>query len=127
MEVYEKRYEDLVKYSNIYDPRTFQSNGNGFARGLDVFWRDNKSIQNLDYWVSYSYLQTERDYQDYPGAFAPPFSSAHNFSVVTKKFIDEIKSQVGLTYSFASTRSYHDPNQNNFYVIITLIDNISYQ
>lgn len=114
IEGYEKRYEDLTRFANIYDPSTYAYNGSGHARGVDLFWRDSKTIKNLDYWISYSYLQTERNYRDFPGTFTPAFASAHNFSVVTKKFIDQIKSQVGLTYSFASPRAYNDLNSEQF-------------
>lgn len=114
VELYEKQYQDLTKYANVYDLTTFQQNGDGFARGIDLFWRDNKTFDRMDYWVSYSFLQTERDFQDFPGSFTPAFASAHNFSVVTKKFIEEIKSQIGMTYSFASSRPYHDPNSESY-------------
>ncbi|MEQ9008271.1 MAG: hypothetical protein RLP12_10335, partial [Ekhidna sp.] len=114
IEAYEKRYDELLKYQNIYDANTFQFDGNGYARGLDFFWRDSRTFKNTDYWISYSFLQTERTYKDYPGSFTPSFASAHNFSFVMKKFIDEIKSQVGLTYSLASGRPYNDLNSEQF-------------
>lgn len=113
-ELYEKRYNQLTKYSNLFDSRTFTYDGKGYARGVDLFWRDSKTFKNTDYWVSYSFLRTERDYQNYPGSFTPPFASNHNFSMVVKKFFDPIKSQVGLTYSVASPRTYHDPNRDSF-------------
>lgn len=116
VEAYEKHYEQLVRYDQIFDPSTYAFNGKGFARGVDLFWRDNKSFKNTDYWVSYSYLDTEREYQDYPGSFTPTFASQHNFSFVVKKMVDEIKSQVGFTYAFASGRTYDDPNENGFLV-----------
>ncbi|MEQ6166250.1 carboxypeptidase-like regulatory domain-containing protein [Ekhidna sp. MALMAid0563] len=114
IEAYEKRYDQLVKYDQLFDPSTYSSIGNGYARGVDLFWRDNKTFDNTDYWVSYSYLDTEREFRDFPGAFTPTFASSHNFSFVVKKFIDEIKSQFGLTYSFASGRTYNDLNAEGF-------------
>ncbi len=114
VEAYEKRYEDLVRYAHLYDPRTYAFDGEGYARGIDVFWRDAQTFKNTDYWVSYSFLDTERQYQDFPGAFAPAFASAHNLSIVMKRFITDIKSQIGFTYSMASPRAYHDPNTDQF-------------
>ncbi|MEM7298186.1 MAG: TonB-dependent receptor, partial [Bacteroidota bacterium] len=114
IEAYEKQYDRLVKYENIFDPTTFSSNGNGFARGIDLFWRDSKTIKNTDYWISYSYLNTERDYQDFPASVRPAFASTHNFSFVMKRFIEEIDSQVGLTYSYGSARPYNDLNSEEF-------------
>ncbi|SDE63782.1 hypothetical protein SAMN05421636_106217 [Pricia antarctica] len=61
-EAYYKEYGSLVKY-NTKIPRidsNFNNFGTGYASGLDIFWTDNKSIKNLDYWVSYGYLDTQR-------------------------------------------------------------------
>jgi len=112
-ELYYKRYSKLIKYFNG-DPTQLNNTGSGFARGFELFWRDSKSLRNLDYWISYSYLDTERDYLNYPVASTPSFASRHNFSVVGKRFISEIKSQVGITYSYSSPRTYHDPNKETF-------------
>ncbi|MEM6641547.1 MAG: TonB-dependent receptor [Bacteroidota bacterium] len=114
IEAYEKRYSDLAQFQDINNTASYQYRGDGHARGIELFWRDRKSIKNLDYWVSYSFLDTERTYRNYPGAYTPPFASSHNFSVVTKKFIDQLKSQVGVTYSFASARTYNDRNSERF-------------
>ncbi|MBS1978810.1 MAG: TonB-dependent receptor [Bacteroidetes bacterium] len=110
VEAYYKRYSNLIKFNNG-DPGLINNAGYGYARGFEVFWRDNKSLRNVDYWVSYSYLDTQRDYMNYPMAAVPTFASAHNLSVVYKHFIKAVKSQVGLTYSYASPRTYYNPNQ----------------
>lgn len=115
-ETYYKKYSDLVKYDT--DFTTFETNfnnsGSGYAKGLDLFFRDNKSIKNIDYWVSYSLLDTKRDYKNFPTAAQPNFANTHNLSVVGKYWIDSWKSQVGLSYNFASGRSYTDPNLIGF-------------
>ncbi len=114
VEIYRKDYSDLTRYSDEFTPSSFSFDGDGFAEGLDLFWRDSRTFKNTDYWVSYSYLNSERHYRDYPGSFRPPFVSNHNFSVVAKRFIQSIKSQLGLTYSFASQRRYNDLNEDVF-------------
>lgn len=114
IEAYEKRYGQLARYSDLSDLATYRFDGNGHARGVDLFWRDTQTFKNTDYWISYSYLDTERLYQDFPDAHTPSFASTHNFSVVVKKFINSIKSQVGCTYSFASPRTFNDPNNDQF-------------
>ena len=114
VETYYKQYSDLVKYTNQYDPTTFTNNGSGYAKGLDIFWRDNKTVRGLDYWISYSYIDTERDYQDFPVKAVPSFSSNHNLSIVGKYFVRSIRTQVGATYSFASARQYNNPNLSEF-------------
>ncbi len=113
VETYYKRYFDLVKYVNA-DPNTLENTGDGFAKGFELFWRDNRSLKNVDYWISYSYLDTERNYLDFPVSSTPNFASRHNFSAVYKHFFTRLKSQLGLTYSFSSPRTYNDPNTTGF-------------
>ncbi|CAM1339627.1 TonB-dependent receptor [Tenacibaculum aestuarii] len=116
IEGYYKKYQDLVKYDTDFaQPNSNYSNlGEGFSKGIDVFWRDNKNIKNTDYWVSYSLLDTKRDYKNYTTKATPNFASKHNVSVVAKHWIADWKSQVGMSYSFASGRSYTDPNTSGF-------------
>lgn len=116
IEAYYKDYKDLIKFDTEFagSSSNFNNAGAGFAKGLDVFWRDNKSIKNTDYWVSYSYLDTERDYKNYPITARPSFASKHNLSVVTKHWIEKWKSQIGFSYNYASGRNYTNPNEPGF-------------
>lgn len=117
IEGYYKQYDNLVKFDaqDIYNPAAYSNAGNGYAKGIDVFWRDNKSFKGTDYWISYSYLDTERDYLDFPESAAPSFASSHNVSLVYKKFFQSIKSMIGATYSYTSGRQYHNPNLEGFH------------
>lgn len=115
-EAYFKNYNDLVKYNDnqaIYTSN-YNNNGYGYAKGIDLFWRDNKTIKNLDYWISYSFIDSERDYKNYSKEVAPSFIANHNFSVVTKYWSDKLKSQISATYSFNSGRPYNNPNTTEF-------------
>jgi len=116
IEAYYKDYKDLVKYDSEIPNFTsnFTNNGSAFAKGIDVFWRQNGQIKNTDYWISYSYLDTERDFKNYPTKATPNFASAHNFSFVAKHWVEKWKSQLGLTYNFASGRTYTNPNEPGF-------------
>lgn len=115
-EVYRKEYSDLITFDGEIESfqTTFQNNGNGYAQGFDLFFRDNESIKNVDYWVSYSYLDSERLYRNYPTRATPNFANAHNLSVVAKYWIEDWKSQIGASYGYASGRTYTDPNQPGF-------------
>jgi len=115
IEAYYKKYLNLVKYDSLYlpDASSYNNNGQGYAKGLDIFWRDN-SIPNIDYWISYSYIDTQRDYKDYSTTATPYFVSDHNLSVVYKHFFPKISSQVGITYKFASGRPYYNPESADF-------------
>ncbi len=115
-EAYYKDYNHLVKYDTefaLFDSN-YSSNGYGFARGIDLFWRDGKTLKNIDYWVSYSFLDTKRDYLNYPSKAQPNFANTHNLSIVGKYWISDLRSQVGFSYSFASGRPYTNPNGQGF-------------
>ena len=115
-EVYYKSYDNLVKYdtqSPVYNSN-FNNSGTGYAKGLELFWRDNKNIKNLEYWISYSYIDTERDYANFPKQATPSFVADHTLSVVTKHWIQEWRSQIGATYTFSSGRPYNNPNETVF-------------
>jgi len=116
VESYLKQYKDLVKYEEPYsiDPSDYNNQGKGYAGGLDLFWRDSESLRGVDYWISYSYLNTSRDYKDFPHSVAPHYASAHNLSLVYKHFIESLRTFAGFTYSYASARPYNDKNSNQF-------------
>lgn len=113
VETYYKKYADLVKFGNV-EQTIINNTGNGFARGAEVFWRDSKTVKNVDYWVSYSFLDTKRNYLNYPYEAMPTYASKHNFSFVYKHFINKLKSQVGVTYSYGSARPYNNLNSQKF-------------
>lgn len=115
-EIYYKDYSDLVKYdtSSAQFNSVFNNNGIGYAKGLDVFWRDGKSFKYLEYWVSYSYIDTKRDYKNYTAEVTPSFVADHSLSLVGKYWIDKWKSQLSITNSFTTGRPYNNPNEATF-------------
>lgn len=108
-EVYYKKYDDLIKtgFSNG-DGTAINNNGFGDAKGFEFFWRDKKSIKNFDYWVSYSYLDTKRDFLNFPYAITPNFAARHTANLVVKKFVMPIKTQFNMAYNYASSRPYYN-------------------
>ena len=115
-EVYRKTYSNLVTFdtSMPLPTSTYGNGGSGYAQGVDVFYRNNGGIKNLDYWVSYSFLDTERKYRNFPEQATPTFGQPHNFSLVGKYWMEDWKSQLGFSYQFASGRPYTDRNQPGF-------------
>lgn len=108
-EAFYKKYDDLVKsYPINYNFYNYNNYGSGYAKGIEFFWRDKQSIKNFDYWISYSYLDTKRDYLNYPKKLRPDFAANHTVSVVTKRFFTKIKTGFNLTYSWASGRPYYN-------------------
>lgn len=115
-ELYYKDYKDLVKLTGgeFYLPTSYNNSGSGYAAGLDLFWRDKKSIKNGDYWISYSYVDTKRDYRNFPVEATPTFASKHNLSVVYKHWFGGLRSLAGLNFKYSSPRVYNDPNSAIF-------------
>lgn len=113
VETYYKKYSSLVKYING-DSSLLNNAGSGYAKGIELFWRDNRSLPKTDYWISYSYLDTKRDYLNFLYRAAPSFASRHNLSVVYKYFVQSINSQLGFTYSYTTGRPYNNPNSDKF-------------
>ncbi|MFP9117648.1 TonB-dependent receptor [Flavobacterium sp. RNTU_13] len=115
-EAYYKDYHSFVKYNTptAQYNSLYNNNGYGFAKGIDLFYRDSKTIKNLDYWISYSYIDSKRDYKNYSASVTPSFIAKHNFSIVTKYWISDLRSQLGVTHSYNSGRPYDDPNQAVF-------------
>lgn len=115
-ELFYKDYENLVKYNTDLPQynSVYNNNGSGFAKGLDIFWRDSKAIKSLDYWVSYSYIDSKRDYKNYTASVTPGFVAKHTLSVVGKYWIDDLRSQLSVTNSFATGRPYNNPNETLF-------------
>ncbi len=116
IEAYYKDYEKLVKYDYLNSPETdsYNNGGHGMARGIDIFWRDKKTFKNSDYWISYSFIDTKRNYENYEEPATPTFVSTHNLSAVFKYWISKLNTQVCITYKYASGRPYYNPNNDNF-------------
>ena len=114
VEAYYKKYDDLIKtvpLPNYYS--TYNNSGTGYAKGFELFWRDKKTFKNLDYWISYSYLDTKRNYLNYTEQLTPNFAAKHTASIVTKRFFTSIKTGFNFTYTYATGRPYYNFMLNN--------------
>ena len=125
-EAFYKKYDQLIKTSssgsssvnNAYAQFADNSNGSGFAKGIELFWRDKKTFKSIDYWVTYSYLDSKRDFLNYPFSLTPNFASKHTINAVAKKFVMDWKTGFNLSYTYAKGRPYYDiisqNGQNSF-------------
>ena len=111
VEIFYKQYKSLLTYPNndLFD---IKNNGSGYANGFEMFWRDKHSIKNLDYWISYSFLDTKRQYLDYPSQVQPSFTAKHTASLVAKRFINAFSTYFSATYTYASGRPYYNLNRD---------------
>lgn len=105
-ELFYKKYDDLVK-----TVPALTNNGYGYAQGAEVLWRDKKTLPKIDYWVAYSFLNTKRDFLNYPFAVQPSFAATHTVSVVAKKYFSTLRTSFSASYMFATGRPYFNPNQ----------------
>lgn len=106
-EVYYKQYKDLIKTAPV-----LANNGNGYAQGIELFWRDKKSIKNLDYWITYTYLDTKRNFLNYPYSLRPSFAAPHTATVAIKKFFQDINTSVNVSWAIAAGRPYYNIGYN---------------
>ncbi|WP_353195253.1 TonB-dependent receptor [Parapedobacter defluvii] len=109
IESYYKNYRNLLTTS----PQ-IANNGHGYAGGVDIFWRDSKTVNGFDYWISYTWLQTERRFMDYPIRTTPTFAAPHTAHAVAKYFFHPIGLFIGSSYSVAAGRPYYNPNDPTF-------------
>ena len=116
IEGYYKKYDDLVtqEATDIPFVNNYDNTGFGYARGIDLFFRDKKSIKYADYWISYSFLDTKRKFLDYPEEVTPTFAAQHILSLVYKHYIPGINTQISGTYRYISGWPYYNPNNPQF-------------
>ncbi len=103
-QLFYKKYNQLVTTNNL----DTANGGTGYASGVEFFWRDKKTLKNFDYWVTYSYLDTKRQYLNFPYSITPNFAANHTANLVIKRFFTKMSTQLNANYSFATGRPYYD-------------------
>ncbi|MBD2752331.1 TonB-dependent receptor [Spirosoma validum] len=136
VETFYKNYAQLVREftGQPHDANPYRfpigrtdNSGNGYAQGFDIFWRDQKTIKGLDYWVTYSYVDSKRLFQQFAVAATPTFISNHNISLIGKRYFEKISTNMGLTYTISSGRPYYNPTNENFLADRTpMVNNLSF-
>lgn len=109
-ELYYKKYHDLIKTNSYGYTNAISNLGKGYAQGFEVFYRDKKTLKGIDFWISYSFIDTKREFLNYQKQVQPDFVATHTANFVFKKFW--IKKMFGIngTYTFATGRPYYNPN-----------------
>lgn len=109
IEPYYKKYSKLP----LLRDGDYVSEGHGWSKGLDVYV-ESTLIPHFRTTVSYSLNDNRRLYMDYPELSVPQYSTKHNFSVSEKYFIAPVNTYIGVSYSYASGRPYHNPNLSGY-------------
>ncbi|MDG5768293.1 TonB-dependent receptor [Balneolales bacterium ANBcel1] len=112
IEAYHKEYDKLATYrGSRFRYHDIAQTGSGSARGFDVLMRDTGSFTNTDFWISYSYIDSRRQFGGYESRVQPAFAPRHNGSLVVKRFITKLQSQPGLSLTLNDGYPYTDPGQ----------------
>ncbi len=110
-QVFYKNYISLLK-TDATNTNALSTSGEGYAQGFELFWRDKKTFKNFDYWITYSYLDTKRNYNNYPTTAMPTFAANHSGSVVLKKFWVKQMFGVNWSWNWSTGRPYYNPNNS---------------
>ena len=97
-----------------FQSENYTSDGDGFSYGAELFMRDKKTIKNGDFWISYSFLESKREYKNFTELSTPNFTSKHNLSVVYRHWVSSWRSLIGASYTYSSPRFYNNPNEKKF-------------
>jgi hypothetical protein len=109
LEGFYKQYKDLVRSI----PR-YENTGDGYAQGVELFFRDRKSLKWGDYWISYSFLDTRRLWRNYPVSAMPTFAARHNASLVFKYFFNKPQISANASFTVQTGRPYFNPENPEF-------------
>jgi len=110
-EAFYKGYDHLVTFEGLpRNPSNIEQNGEGYAQGFDLFYRDQKTFKNTDFWVTYSLVDTKRRFAQFQTSVQPGFAPRHNGSIVVKHFIPSLQSQLGSSFAINDGYMYTDPN-----------------
>lgn len=110
-ELYYKDYDRLALEevdANTEAP-FLTSNGYGYSKGIDLFFRDRTSFRNLEYQLAYTYNVCKRKYREYAELTTPQYATRHNAACVVKYALPRLRTIVSVTDRFSSGRPYHNP------------------
>lgn len=123
IEAFYKKYDSLVRTLDDYN-----NTGNGYAQGIELFFRDRKTLTWGDFWISYSYLDTRRLHRAFPQKAMPDFAAEHNASFVFKYFFSKKQISANLSYTVQTGRPYYNPGNPEFLADRTpMYNNLSVQ
>lgn len=110
-DLFYKRYTHLSTY-NLADgqPVAFGDLGYGTAKGVSLFWRNQWG--DLDYWLTYSYTDTQILSNNASFLHAPSYNSKHVFNMTAKYWFASLHSLWGMSFFIDSGATYYDQFYN---------------
>jgi hypothetical protein len=107
LDAYYKKYNNAITYSQgTMIPVDIKNEGNGYGWGADLFWKSN--FRTLEYWLTYSYNNTEKKYAYFPNKIDPGYASDHSFNITLKYWINSLRSLLGTNYNISSGTPYYN-------------------
>ncbi|WP_293302450.1 TonB-dependent receptor [Pedobacter sp. UBA4863] len=118
---YHKKYSDLTKittpffsgfqaYGPPLDIQSVKATGSGFANGFELFFKDKESVRYAEYFVSYSWVNTKRNFIDYAMFATPTFAPKHTLNANFQKFSNKLTWIFAVNYAYNHGRTYFNPN-----------------
>lgn len=111
MEAYYKNYSDLA----LTTGQQLSNQGEGFSRGLDLFYRERLLIKQGDIWISASFNDNKRKWGNINELSKTPFSPEYSLAVVYKHFFPKPSLGLAFTYRYHNGRYYQNPNVEGNY------------
>ncbi len=107
VDTYYKKYNNAVTYSQeAFIPVDLKNDGKGTGWGADVFWKSN--FKTLEYWLTYSYNNTEKKYAYFQEEIKPSYVADHSLNITLKYWISPLKSLIGTNYNVSSGTPYYN-------------------
>ncbi|MDA3859614.1 MAG: TonB-dependent receptor [Melioribacteraceae bacterium] len=100
----EAYYKDYDQFPLEHNFKHYVSQGYGYAAGIDAILKGKLSSE-LDGWISYGFIKTERKWMDFKTLTNSSFDITHNLSIVARYNITSMW-QLGTTYKLATGRPY---------------------
>ena len=99
-ELYHKDYRDLLLDDVV---QNYMNEGNGFARGFDLFVKD--AYGPVSGWLAYSWLKARRKWMNLPVQASPYFDITNNITAVLNVDVTS-RLSCGLSYRYATGKPY---------------------
>lgn len=113
IEAFYKDYTQLLLVDSS-STNPYNQEGKGYVKGFDLFWKDQNTIENFSYWITYTYMDSKRKEMYSKENMQPSYVTKHNLSIVTKYWINTWKSQISMTYNYSTPRLFHTPNTTEY-------------
>ncbi|GHT12376.1 TonB-dependent receptor [Bacteroidia bacterium] len=106
LDTYCKKYNKVLTWeTGTLQPENLSNHGDGTAWGADIFWKSD--FKRVEYWLTYSYNHTKKQYGAFLGKVSPDYVVPHAFNASLKYFLTPFKSLLSASYNITSGAPYY--------------------